>query len=124
MQSRYHPEPLTGLTAWVATRAQPLVERWKNRERRTAVEEQLQKLAAQGFLAPMLALLRDRTGHEADSEGLRVAVADLTRLEAALLYIRDGSEDRATIAARLGQEIAAGIGLAAVAATLIMTALR
>ena len=34
MQSRYHPAPLPGLTGWIAARAEPLVVRWHNRERR------------------------------------------------------------------------------------------
>jgi hypothetical protein len=123
MQIRFHPAPLRGLSAWVAARAQPLVERWKNRERRTAVEEQLKTLAAQGLLRPMLVLLADRDAHAADSEGMRAALARLGGLDAELRGIADGGERRAAVAARFGQEIAAGVGLAAAAATLILAAL-
>jgi len=123
LQSRYHPTALKGLTAWVVARAPPLVARWKNRERRNEVEEKLKTLAALGFLPPIRDLLEDRAGHEADSEGLHAALADLARLDAELRDIADGGRRRGALAARLGQEIAAGIGLAAIAATLLLAAM-
>ncbi|MSP02693.1 MAG: hypothetical protein EXR07_16835 [Acetobacteraceae bacterium] len=123
MQTRYHPSPLPGLARWVAARTRPLVELWKNRERRAAVEARLQELAAAGLLPPMRALLEDRSGHAADVEGLREAVVSVVRLDAELLAAATDNGQRAAIAARLGQEIAAGLGLIAVAATLILAAL-
>jgi hypothetical protein len=123
MQKRYHPAPLTGLTAWIAPRVQPVVERWKNRERRTAIEEQLKAFVIAGSLPPIMALLGNRADQAADAEGLLAALGDLTRLDRALREIAEGGGHRAAIAARLGQEIAAGVGLAAIAGTLIMVAL-
>ena len=123
LQSRYHPAPLKGLTAWVAARAQPLAERWKNRERRAAIEEQLKTLTALGVLRPILVLLADRDGHAADSQGMQAAIGDLANLDAALRGIAEGGARRASVAARFGQEIAAGVGLAAIAATLILAAM-
>ena len=123
LQVHFHPAPLKGLTAWVAARAQPLVERWKNRERRAAVEEQLKTLSGLGMLRPILMLLADHDGHAADSEGMRLAVAQLASLDAELRGIAEGGARRASVAARFGQEIAAGLGLAAIATTLILAAL-
>ncbi len=123
LQNRYNPAPMTGLTAWVGARALPLVERWKNRERRQAVDEHLKALIPLGFLRPILTLLRDHASHTADSEGLRVALAELAHMDAQLSGIADGGGHRAAFAARLGQEIAAGVGLAVVAITLLMAAL-
>ena len=123
IQNRYFPAPMQGLTAWVAARTQPLIERWKNRERRAAVEEQLKTLVALGFLRPIYALLQDQAGHAADAEGLRAARTQLDQMDAELRGITEGSAGRATFAARLGQEIAAGIGLAVIATTLILAAL-
>ncbi len=71
LQNRYYPARLAGLTAWIAARARPLTARWQNRERRAAVEDDLKTLAALGMLQPILALLEDRAGHEADTAGLR-----------------------------------------------------
>jgi hypothetical protein len=123
MQARYHPGPLTGLTSWIAARARPLVERWENRERRNAVDEELKALVAAGFLPPILALLVDQVGQAADADGLDAAIGDLARLDAALHGIAEGGAQRSALAARLGQEIAAGVGLAAIAGTLILAAL-
>ncbi len=47
----------------------------------------------------------------------------MARLDAELRGIEDGGSRRSAVAARLGQEIAAGIGLAAIAATLILAVL-
>ena len=52
-------EPLPALAAWLATRASPVMATWRNRQRRAAIEQQLQPLSAAGFLAPMLQLLDD-----------------------------------------------------------------
>lgn len=123
LQHRYYPAPMKAVAAWVAARAQPLVERWKNRERRVEVEEQLKSLTALGYLRPILGLLQDQAGHAADSEGLRAAHAELDHVDTLLREIAEGGSRRAAFAARLGQEIAAGIGLAAAAITLILAAM-
>jgi hypothetical protein len=123
LQNHYHPMALKGLTAWVTARAPPLVERWRNLERRAAVREQLKTLADQGFLAPIRALLEDQAGHAADTEGLQAALTEMAHLDAELRVIAEGGRQRGALAARLGQEIAAGIGLAAIATTLILTAM-
>jgi len=47
----------------------------------------------------------------------------LTAVDAELWNIAQGTAHRAVSAGRLGQEIAAGIGLAAIAATLILAAM-
>jgi hypothetical protein len=122
LQSRFHTAPMKGLTAWIAARSQPLVERWNNRSRRLAVGEQLTALAAMGFLRPILALLQDQAGHATDSEGLRAALAELAEIDAQLHGIVQGGALRAGFAARLGQEIAAGVGLAAITITLMLAA--
>jgi hypothetical protein len=100
-----------------------LVERWSNRERRAVVDEKLKALAALGFLQPILALLEDPPGHAIDSEGLRDAQANLDRLDTELRAIAEGGKRRSVIAAWWGQEVAAAIGLAAIAITLILAAL-
>ena len=123
MQKRYFPAALKGLTAWIAARAQPLVERWNNRERRASVAEKLKTLTARGFLEPILQLLEDPPGHESDTEGLRIAIADLHRLDTELRVIAAGGKTRSAIALRIGQELAAGAGVAVIASTLILTAL-
>ncbi len=123
LQSRFHPAPLPQLAAWIAARAEPLVELWKNRERRAAVEEQLKAQAGAGWISGMAPLLDNAPGLAADRDGLRAAANDLAVLDAELRGLATGGAHRADIAARLGQEIAAGLGVSAVAATLLLAAL-
>jgi eukaryotic-like serine/threonine-protein kinase len=123
LQQRFHPHPLPGLAAWAQARAEPLITRWRNKARRAAIEERVKTLSAEGMLPPILALLSDPAGRQADLEGLRAAVAQLASLDATLRAIADGAARRAAAAQRLGQEAAAGIGLLATAGTLILAAL-
>jgi eukaryotic-like serine/threonine-protein kinase len=123
LQSRYHPLPLPGLTAWVAARAQPLIERWRNRARRKETEERLKALVPAGFLTPILEVLDDAAGQTEDAEGLHAARAELDVVDIELAGIEESGARRVAVAVRLGQEIAAGVGLAVIATMLVLTAL-
>jgi hypothetical protein len=123
LQIRFDPRPLPGLAGWFAVQTGPLIARWKNRDRRAQVAARLTSLAAAGQLAPMLALLEDPAALAADSEAADLAAAKLARIEGELAAIDSGGPTRAVVATRTGQEIAAGIGLAALATALILTAL-
>ncbi len=123
LQSRLHPQPLPALTAWLAARARPVVTTWRNRERRSEIEQRLQPLAAAGHLAPMLHMLDDPGARNADAREAQAAVAALAGLDAELAQISGGAGSRTATATRLGQEIAAGLGLAALAVALAIAAL-
>ena len=88
-----------------------------------SVAERLKVSADGGFLAPMLAALDDPAARSADSREAQWAAAQLGRLEAELAEIEVGAAGRAAAAQRLGQEIAAGLGLAALATVLVVSAL-
>jgi hypothetical protein len=122
LQQRFDTRPLPGLAGWFAAQATPLMSRWKNRSKRAVVAERLVSLAAGGELAPMLSLIEDPAGHAADSDAADRAAAELARIDRELAAIEGGGGERAAAAARSGQEIAAGIGLAALAIMLIMAA--
>ncbi len=122
LQSRLHPHPLPALAAWLAARASPAMATWRNRERRTAIEQQLGPLAAAGHLGPIIVLLDDPNARSADAQEARGAAAALEALEAELAQIKVETGSRMATAARLGQEIAAGAGLAALAVALVIAA--
>ena len=124
LQSRHDIPPLKALAAWAGARAQPLVRAWRNKARRAEIEQRLRTLTEAGLLPPILTLLEDPAGRQADAEGLRGAIAELAAMDAMLQAIADGGPHRAEISARLGQEIAAGVGLAVAAGTLMLAALR
>ena len=123
LQSRLHPRPLPALAAWLAARAGPVLATWRNRERRAAVEERLRALTQAGYLAPMLQVLEDPAGRSADMREAHEAVRQLEQIDAELAQIAEARRGRAAMAVRLGQEIAAGLGLTAMATVLAVAAL-
>lgn len=123
LQLRLHPGPLPALGGWLAARAGPAVAAWRNRERREAVGQRLGALVAAGQLVPMLALVEDPAGRDVDAWEAQVAAAALQRIDAELDGIAGGAAGRAAAAFRLGQEIAAGVGLITLATALAMAAL-
>jgi hypothetical protein len=123
LQSRPGQRPLPALASWLASKAGPVVATWRNRDRRAAIEERLQQLASAGYLAPMLQVLDDPSARSADAREAHEAEAMVAAVEAELAEIGSGAPGRAEAATRLGQEIAAGCGLAAMAAALVLAAL-
>jgi len=123
LQVRHHAGPMPALAAWIAGAAAPMVAIWANRPRRRELTERLKALAPAGQLLPMLALLEDPPGRSADSVGARLAAAELNRIDAELRAINAGAPQRRGTATRIGQEIAAGVGLVALAAMLALAVL-
>jgi hypothetical protein len=123
LQSRLRAPPLPGLAAWLAARAGPALAAWRNRERRAAVSERLKALAPTGQLPPMLAVLEDPAGRVADAREAQEAAAELRRIDDELAQIANGVATRSSASVRMGQEIAAGLGLATLATVLAAAAL-
>jgi hypothetical protein len=123
MQRRYDPHPRPGLTRWVARHCQTLVELWCNRPQRAALAKRLETLADAGFLLPLLGLFDDALARAADQQGARQATEEVLRIDEELRRIAAGGSERILAARRVGQEIAAGAGLAALATVLAMAAM-
>jgi hypothetical protein len=123
LQARTYPYRLPGLAVWLSRRSAALRDSWHNRKRRADTEERMRLLADGGMLTPMLALIEDPLARDADARGARDAAAAVARIDAELLRMRTGTSERARLADRLGQEVAAGVGLAALAAVLTVAAL-
>jgi eukaryotic-like serine/threonine-protein kinase len=123
LQSRLHPQPLPAMAAWFGARAESVLTTWRNRARRARVEERLRALVQAGYLAPMLQMLEDPLERGADAREAHEAAQGLERIDTELAEIAAGAPGRAATAARLGQEIAAGFGLAALATVLAVAVL-
>ena len=123
LQSVRIPAPLPALAAWLAARAGPVLATWRNRERRAAVAERLQALAKAGYLAPMLQVLDDPVARSADAREAGEAAAGAGPHRCGTGADRQRLPQRAAMARRLGQEIAAGLGLTALATALAVAAL-
>ena len=124
LQNQFSPQPLPRLAAWLAGRSGVLASVWYNRHRRARIEEQMHSLAAAGRIGPMLDLIDEPAAREADRQEAQNAVDSVMRIDAALRQISTGAPDRADLSHRLGQEISACLGLAALAAVLTTAALR
>jgi hypothetical protein len=122
LQSRHHKQALPGLAAWLAEQAGPVLATWRDRDSRASITERLQVLAHAGFLAPMLALVGDPVARDTDAREAQRASGELGRIDAELGQIAAGAGSRASLASRLGQEIAAGVGLATLAIVLAAVA--
>jgi hypothetical protein len=123
LQARHHAAPLPGLAAWVAAQSDPMIGGWESRSRRAAIAGHLLEIAQTGYLAPMLSVIEDPRGRIDDSAAAQRAAAEMAGIEAELAEIASGGPARADAAIRFGQEIAAGIGLTALAAVLVAAAL-
>jgi hypothetical protein len=80
-------------------------------------------LASAGQLAPMLAVLEDPTGRMVDAREAQEAASELRRVDDELAQISNGAATRSSAAVRIGQEIAAGLGLAVLATLLAAAAI-
>lgn len=123
LQARNHGLKVPALAAWLAARAGPLLATWHNRERRAAVGDKLHALAGGGHLVAMLAVLEDPVARGMDAREAQAAAEQLGRIDAELAQISADTSSRASLADRVGQEIAAGFGLIALATVLLVAAL-
>lgn len=120
LQLRYHQKPLPALSAWVASHCQPLVDSWHNRPRRAALSQKLRSMAEAGFLPQIVGLFEDADARIEDAVGANQAIETVARIDAELRHLAVAGEERALTARRVGQEVAAGAGLAALATVLAL----
>lgn len=122
LQARFHPGPLPGITKWLAGHAGALLASWHNKPRRQRLEAELHLRAETGQLGPMQALLEDAEARAADVQGAARAASVLAAADAELRRLDESVAEHGELARRLGQEIAAGSGLAALVAALAVAA--
>jgi eukaryotic-like serine/threonine-protein kinase len=123
LQMRFDPAPLPALAKWIASRSDELLAGWHSRTRREKATARLKELAEAGQLVPIVKLLQDATERIADQREANAAAAELARLDAELAALADNAPERAALARRWGQELAAGIGLLGAVAALMAAAL-
>jgi hypothetical protein len=124
VQHRFCQQPLPALSAWMVDQCQILVGSWQHRQRRAALEQTLRDLAMAGFLTPIVALFADGRARAEDAMGAHQAAERVAAIDTTLQRLADGREERRLLARRIGQEIATGVGLAALAAVLGLATLR
>ena len=123
LQAMSIPRPLPELARWLAVRSISLGQLWHRRDRRIQTEAALRSLAEAGLIGPMLAMIENPVARATDLNESRKAAATAERIDAELFRLRTGSRERAAFAHQLGQELAAGLGLAILAGVLTVAAL-
>jgi hypothetical protein len=123
MQTRFGGNvALPRLAAWLVAAAEPLFATWHSRSVRQAIPRRLAEIAATGDLAALHAVLDDPAARRADAEGAAAAHAEITAIETELAAIGDGAAVRRAQARAMGEQAAAGIGLAAFLAAAMLIA--
>jgi hypothetical protein len=120
LQTRFAPsQSFPRLAGWIARRAAPLVESWRNPGRRAKLAGSLATIAAPGNLPAMLALLDDSAARAADEREAAAAEESVRLIDAELARIAAEAPRRAELARRIGAELAAGAGAVALAASFV-----
>ncbi len=122
LQQRYHAQPMPALATWMAAQLLPDLQEWRNQATRTALIEQLNVLAREGFLGRLLALVDDDKGRAADAAGVKQAVLQVAAIDAELSALAHSGDRRRAVSERFGREIAAAIGLTALILMLLTAA--
>ena len=115
--------PWTRLAAACMRGVTTVQQRWSNQSARRDVEARLLAAVSRGSLTTMLEVLDDTRSQEQDRLGLVQAKAALREIEADLLRLAGGTPGRDAQARNTGQEIAAAIGVIALAGAAVLTAL-
>ncbi|MGC8469085.1 MAG: hypothetical protein ACP5NI_04170, partial [Acetobacteraceae bacterium] len=103
--------PLPRLAAWLAEGASLSLSLWHHRGRRERLATRLREIAERGELLPMVVLLDDAAAREEDRAGSERAQAAIAAIDAELAAIAGGQARRAAQARRMGQDLAAAVGL-------------
>lgn len=124
LQSRLHPTlAFPNIAGWLIAQSAPMLAEWEHRPRRQAIRQHLEEHAQSGQLVPLLAVLEDPETRITDQRGAADAIATVSQIDASLHSIAHGGMARAELARRMGQELAAGAGLAGLAGVLTALAL-
>jgi hypothetical protein len=111
------------LAACAARLARHSLKRWRSRSARQSREAALQDAVSIGSLPAMLAVLHDVPGLAEDS-GKAVAIArEISRIDQTLALLAAQGAARAGAARTTGQEIAASLGVMALAGAVVATVL-
>lgn len=117
LQAAFATGPLPALAGVLAEAARPDLDSWRSRSRRAEKAERLAQAAAGGDLAAMLAVLDDPAARAAEAAEWQEAQAAAAAIDARIAALVAGDAARTATARALGREIAAGLGLAALAAS-------
>lgn len=103
--------------------ARAALAQWRGHTARSDREAALLQAAASGALATMLAVLSDTHAQATDARDAALAALELRSIDEETERLRSAGTDRAALARTTGNEIAAGIGMMALATAAVLTVL-
>jgi eukaryotic-like serine/threonine-protein kinase len=122
LQTRLKAPPLPGLAGWLAERAVATLEGWHSRDAQAARREAVAEAVPTGDLRSLLGIVDNPAARAADAEGHAAALDVVRRLDARIAALAGGGDIRRDTALRLGQEVSAVLGLAALVASIVAVA--
>lgn len=111
------------LTTAILPATTPAVSQWRSRQLRAARGNSLAAAAQRGLLPGMLAVLQEPSIHQEDAKAAQAAAAELRLIDQSLGRLSNSQDTRARTARANGEEIAACIAVAVLAASAIAAAL-
>jgi hypothetical protein len=122
LQLRMKAPPLPGLAGWMAETASASLEGWHNRDAQAARRQAVAAAVPAGNLQTLLGALDDPAARAADVTRHAAVREAVRRLDARIANLLGGAEARGDTALRLGQEVSAVLGLAALVAAIAAAA--
>ncbi|NIA70469.1 hypothetical protein HBA54_17880 [Pelagibius litoralis] len=104
VQRAASPTPTPYLAAWCVALLKPVVEGFRNRTRREQMADMAMRLAGQGNLTTLLALIDDPNRKAADEQGFRNAKRDFAALVEQANWLRGGGMTSPAIVKRHARE--------------------
>ena len=111
------------LAALALRSAKLALAQWRSRKLRAMREQALVAAAGHGALVAMLTMLEDPHAREVDGRAALSGMEDIRAIAGEISWLAEQRPVRAQAARNTGQEIAAALGVVALAASAVMTAL-
>lgn len=121
--TRDGPMLLPRLAACVLRSVQPALATWKSRSVRVAREQALTTAAQRGALPAMLGVMEDLAARQDDGANALAAEIELREIVRSLARLHSARDERVEQAVNTGQEIAASLGIVALAIAAVLSAL-
>jgi len=122
VQTRYGPDSLPRLAAWLVDGLKPALDRFHSSQLKSSLQKNLSKIAAQGDLAHLRRAIDSPEVVEGDLQGFRNATQQFMALQQRIQEVDIMLENKNTVGIAVGQRLAAAVsvmlGLAAVAAAI------
>lgn len=107
IQGRSKMPPMPALTKWLFTLAEPLYDRFHDRDLRVTMRKKMNDIKEQGVLRKILDILFDSEKYRRDQQEFRLAMREYSLLNVESRQLEEALKDQANFGTQAGREIAA-----------------